>query len=123
MKTVALVPSYNHYTRLPALLQSLAAQGLDVLIIDDGSEEPAKTALANHQDPEQGVSVLRSPINGGKGSAVTLGMRAASERGYSHAVQIDADGQHDASAIPSLLAASTAHPDAVITGVPIFDET
>ena len=58
---------------------------------------------------------------GGKGEAVMIGLRAAAARGFSHALQIDADGQHDASDIPRFLAAADANREAVVAGYPVFD--
>ncbi len=42
------------------------------------------------------LTLMRLPVNGGKGAAVMAGLRAARKAGYTHALQIDADGQHDA---------------------------
>ncbi len=49
------------------------------------------------------------------------GLREALRLGYSHALQIDADGQHDAADIPRFLALSAQHPGSVICGVPVYD--
>ncbi|MCW1889979.1 hypothetical protein OK016_13955 [Vibrio chagasii] len=38
--------------------------------------------------------------NQGKGGAVKAGIKKAHELGFSHAIQIDADGQHDLEALP-----------------------
>jgi len=73
---------------------------------------------ANH--PGQ-VSLLRLSTNQGKGEAVMAGLREAARRGFSHALQIDADGQHDPADIPGFLAEAQAHRDAVICGCPVFD--
>jgi len=51
------------------------------------------------------------------------GFREALKEGYSHALQIDADGQHDTGDIPGFLDASRTDPDALICGVPVYDET
>ena len=65
--------------------------------------------------------VVRRDRNGGKGAALKTGYRAAFARGFTHAVQLDADGQHNASDVPRFLAAMRAHPDALVLGVPEFD--
>src|SRR3546814_7870841 len=49
------------------------------------------------------------------------GFAAAATDGYSHALQFDADGQHNAADVPRLLALAAAHPQALITGVPKYD--
>lgn len=119
----ALVPSRNHTQVLPQVVAGLRAQGLPVLIVDDGSDEPAAAALAALHDPDNDVCVHRRPINGGKGAAVADGFRLAAERGFSHAVQVDADGQHDLAALPRLLDAARAHPLALVSGAPVYDHS
>ena len=61
--------------------------------------------------------------NGGKGAAVKSGLRKASELGYSHALQVDADGQHTLEDIPKLLAKSEGEPRALVLAAPVFDES
>jgi glycosyltransferase involved in cell wall biosynthesis len=60
------------------------------------------------------------PNNGGKGAAMITGFTAAIRQGYSHAIQIDADGQHEASDIAKFLRLSSLHPEAMILGQPCF---
>ncbi|CAA7627920.1 Acyltransferase [Candidatus Terasakiella magnetica] len=117
----AVVPSHNHHLALPGVVAALRAHGLLVLIIDDGSAEPAASAIAALDDPAHGVEVMRLAVNGGKGAAVLAGARLARERGFTHAVQVDADGQHDPGALAALLAAAAAHPDCLISGQPRYD--
>lgn len=69
------------------------------------------------------VTLLHLPQNGGKGAAVMAGLLAARAAGFSHALQIDADGQHDAADVPRFVTAAQAAPAAVIVGQPIYDET
>jgi len=117
----AIVPTHNHWHAIGSVVQALRAANLPVLIVDDGSDEPAATSIATHHRPEDGIQVHRLPINQGKGVAVVHGMRLAWEAGYTHAVQIDADGQHDTAALPELLARSRQHPTALVSAEPIFD--
>lgn len=119
----ALVPSRNHYLALPQVVAGLRALGLPVLIVDDGSDETAAAAIAALHDPDGGVTIHRRPLNGGKGAAVSDGFRLAHAQGFSHAVQVDADGQHDLTALPALLEQARAHPDAVVSGAPIYDDS
>src|SRR5262249_19327903 len=55
------------------------------------------------------------------GAALKTGYRVAAASGYSHVVQLDADGQHAAGDVPRFLAAMRADPDALVLGVPEFD--
>lgn len=117
----AVVPSHDHWQALPGVVESLRAHGLPVFIVDDGSGEPARTAIAALHAPEQGVKVLRLPVNRGKGTAVIEGFRLAHAAGFTHALQADADGQHDLAAVGTMLDLAQANPDALITGEPRYD--
>ncbi len=123
MRLCAVVPSHNHWTAIGQVLAGLRLQGLPVFVIDDGSAEPARTALAGLQTPDNAVVVHRLAVNQGKGGAVIAGLHLAWEAGYTHAVQVDADGQHDLAALPVLLATAAHHPDALIAGRPVYDES
>jgi len=89
-------------------VQALDRESL-TLITKDLS--PEKKARADE-------SVLRSP---GQGAAVMAGLQAAAKAGFTHALQIDADGQHDCSDVPRFVAAAMAEPRALICGRPLFD--
>jgi glycosyltransferase involved in cell wall biosynthesis len=106
-----------------AVVGRLRAAGLPVFLIDDGSEEPARTVLAGLHDEASGINVARLEPNQGKGGAVIAGFRMALAAGFTHAVQVDADGQHDLDALADLLALSVRHPTALISGQPVYDET
>jgi len=73
-----------------------------------------------------GDSLLRVFVlsrNQGKGAAILHGLRAARAAGFTHALTMDADGQHPAEAIGGFMAASIAAPEAMILGLPVFDAT
>ncbi|MCL1861542.1 MAG: glycosyltransferase family 2 protein [Proteobacteria bacterium] len=120
MNPVAIVPVYNHAATVGAVLQALHSLTLPVILVDDGSSAECAAVLdALAETPE--TSLLRLPRNGGKGSAVIAGLREAHARGYSHALQLDADGQHDVAALPMFLDAMRDAPQAVIAGFPRYD--
>ena len=81
----------------------------DVLIVDDGSHDEGRRAL-DEIAGKGAARVIRRERNGGKGAAVKTGLRAAHELGFSHALQIDADGQHDTADIPKFLARAAERP-------------
>ena len=120
-QTCAVVPSHNHYVALGAVVASLRGAGLAVVIVDDASHEPASSAIAAFHAPARGVEVVRLPVNQGKGGAVIAGLRWAQARGFTHVVQIDADGQHDLTGLADLIATARLHPEALISGRPSFD--
>lgn len=119
-----VVPVYDHEHAIGATVERLLPHGVPILLVDDGSRDSCAQVLrelaAAH--PEH-VSLLRLPRNGGKGAAVIAGMREAASHGASHALQIDADGQHDGDDVPRFLAEAEAHPDAVVNGRPVYDES
>lgn len=117
----AVVPTYRHTGVLRDVVEALAGQGLPVIIVDDGNAPEAASVIAEAASALQGVSLVRRERNGGKGAAVLDGIAYAARHGYSHAVQVDADGQHDLARVSDLLALAEAHPEALVTGVPVYD--
>jgi len=117
----AVVPTHNHHALLGTIVSVLRDHGLPVIIVDDGSGEPAREAVAKLHVPERDVEVIRLDSNLGKGGAVAAGLQRAYERGSSHAVQVDADGQHDLAQLAALLAASRARPEAIVSGRAVYD--
>jgi glycosyltransferase involved in cell wall biosynthesis len=123
-KPCILIPVYNHEDAMPQVLGSLKGQGLPCLMIDDGSSDKCKAVLEALAGSEKGwVSLIRIEPNQGKGAAVMAGCRVALARGFSHVLQIDADGQHEAGDLPRFLAAARQKPAAVICGHPVFDRS
>jgi predicted LPLAT superfamily acyltransferase len=119
----AVIPSFNHSDAMGALVRSLRDLGLPVFIVDDGSDEPARAVLAALHAPERGVTVHRFEANRGKGAAVMKGFDLAGAAGFTHALQIDADGQHDLAKLSEFVALGEAHTDALIAGAPQHDAT
>jgi len=117
-----VIPVYDHERAIGAVVDGLRAHGLPLILIDDGSSPECRAVLEAIAEREASwVQLVRLPENQGKGGAVIAGLRAAHARGFSHVVQIDADGQHFVGDLPKLLAESEAHPEAVISGLPQFD--
>lgn len=120
MKLTVVIPVYNHGQAVGAVVAKLRAQGLPVLLVDDGSDAATAAALdALALQPE--VRLLRLAQNQGKGGALMAGLRAAAAEGCTHVLQIDADGQHDAEDAHRFVAAAQAQPEAFICGCPVYD--
>ena len=122
LRTAIVIPIYNHKDEIGATVARLISHGLPIFVVDDGSDEPTQAvlaALAERWFPR--VTLLRLPVNGGKGAAVMAGLKAAREAGYTHALQIDADGQHDTADVPRFLDAARSAPGAVVLGKPVYD--
>ena len=98
VRMCAVMPSYNHARVAGTIVSALVAEGLPVFVIDDGSDEPARSALAALNDPASQVRVHRLAENRGKGGAVCQGFRLALDGGFTHALQVDADGSANGSA-------------------------
>jgi glycosyltransferase involved in cell wall biosynthesis len=97
-----VVPAYNEAQCVAAVVAEVraAVPTADVLVVDDASTD-STSAVAR----AAGAAVLRLPVNLGVGGAMRTGFRFALRRGYDAVVQVDGDGQHDASFLPALLAA------------------
>src|SRR5436309_617404 len=98
-----IIPVYRHYEPLPSVLKRLEPYGLKCFLVDDGNGVPLGTALGTEINGRDWVSVLRMPVHGGKGAACVAGARLAQENGFSHAIFVDADDQHDVADIPRML--------------------
>lgn len=120
-RTCAVVPVFDHEGAIGETTAGLRRHGLRVILVDDGSGPACAAELQRISGFDPAVSLVRLPENRGKGAAVLAGLKAAAAQGYSHALQIDADGQHDSSDVPRFLAASEAEPLALICGRPLFD--
>ncbi|WP_175948545.1 glycosyltransferase family 2 protein [Burkholderia pyrrocinia] len=117
-----VIPIYNHKDAIATTVANLVVHGLPLFVVDDGSDEATQQVLAAlAQQHANQLTLLRLSVNSGKGAAVMAGLRAARASGYTHALQIDADGQHDSSDVPRFLDASHANPHTVILGNPVYD--
>lgn len=121
-RPIVVIPVYNHAEAIGHMVDGVLGQGQSCLLVDDGSEAGCAAVLDRlaAERPDR-VFLLRLVQNQGKGGAVMAGLREALRRGYSHAVQIDADGQHDPADIPAFLRDAEEQPAAVVVGRPIYD--
>jgi glycosyltransferase involved in cell wall biosynthesis len=99
-RTLVVIPALNEEQTLPGVLRELRAHCpyADVLVIDDGSSDETAAVAARG-----GAPVVRLPFRLGVGGAMRAGYRYAARNGYDVVVQVDADGQHDASYIGTLI--------------------
>jgi glycosyltransferase involved in cell wall biosynthesis len=121
MTHLVLIPSYNTGPRLAATVQEASRAWPAVWVVIDGSTDGSGAGIDAVSPGNEGVRVLRLPRNGGKGAAILHGLIAALSAGFTHALTMDADGQHPAGRIAAFMAESVRHPDAMILGVPEFD--
>jgi glycosyltransferase involved in cell wall biosynthesis len=118
-----LIPVYNHQTPLPKIVARLAEYQLPCILVDDGSEAACAAVIRDLSIQYDGVQFIRLQTNRGKGGAVKAGLQWADKQGFSHALQIDADGQHDLADVQKFLLTAQTYPGAVIIGQPIFDDS
>lgn len=119
-KPCAVIPVYNHGGTVGAVVESLLGLGLPCVLVDDGSRPDCAAVLDALAGPR--VTLHRRAANGGKGAAVRDGLRAAAAAGYTHALQVDADGQHDLDDASRMIAESARRPDALIGGLPLYGD-
>ena len=116
-----VIPIYDHGSTIRALVAALSPHGLPIYIVDDGSHEATRTELDRVARDFARVRLHRLARNSGKGAAMMHALRWTHAEGMSHALQIDADGQHDARDVPRFLACAAERPGAMIVGDPLFD--
>jgi glycosyltransferase involved in cell wall biosynthesis len=118
---LVLIPSYNTGARLFPTVATIRSKEWPVWVVIDGSTDGTGEELAGMavNDPDLRVLVLLR--NQGKGAAILYGLREAHANGFTHVVTIDADGQHSADDIETLVVMSRTHPEAMVLGVPVFD--
>jgi glycosyltransferase involved in cell wall biosynthesis len=120
IEACAVVPVYEHGGQVGRVVDALRVNGLECFLVDDGSGEECATTLDALARRDPAVHVLRHAHNRGKGAAVQTGLAAAAARGFTHALQIDADGQHALEDIPRFLAEAQLCPGAIVCGRPVF---
>ena len=117
-----IVPTYNNPATIRGVVEKARRHLADIIVVDDGSDEPGRTACASLAT--EGLAIVHHcGQNGGKGAAVKAGFTLASARGFTHALQVDGDGQHDLDQIPTFLQLARARPEALILGTPVYDHT
>ena len=117
-----VIPSYNSGPRLEQTVQEVMAVWRPVIVVNDGSTDGSADTVINLVQTETGLHVLAQPGNTGKGAAVFAALNYAVDRGFTHAVVFDADGQHDPSDIPRFMETAKENPLALVMGVPEFGD-
>ncbi len=113
MQPAALIPNYDNGRTLRDVIERTLAVLPDVLVVDDGSNDDSWNVIESFGTR---IRTVRHPVNLGKGAALRDGFAALFAAGFTHAIALDADGQHFPEDLPRLLAASAAEPDALVVG-------
>ena len=123
-KPVIVIPVYNHQEAIKTTIKGVLEYGYPIVLVDDGSSASCHEVLRNLVDQHSElVYLVHLIVNSGKGAAVKAGMVYALEKGFSHALQVDADGQHNITDIPVFIQAAEKAQQSLICGCPIYDET
>jgi glycosyltransferase involved in cell wall biosynthesis len=118
---VVLIPSYHTGSRLFETIAAVRRSGLPVIVVIDGSSDGTGEGLTRMAADDSALIACILPNNQGKGAAILHGLLLARVHRFTHALTMDADGQHSTSHIGTLIALSLAHPDCMILGQPLFD--
>ena len=108
-----LIPTYNNGGTVADVVRRALAQGLPVIVVNDGSTDDT---VAHLSAVSGDLTLLNHPQNRGKGKALKTGLSYAREAGYRYAITLDADGQHFPEDLPLFLSAMEAHPGALLVG-------
>jgi dolichol-phosphate mannosyltransferase len=108
MQTIVVIPTFNERENLGPLVASILAlePPLDILVVDDNSPDGTGDLADEMARADQRVHVLHRPSKQGLGPAYRDGFRFALANGFSHVVEMDADGSHRPEDLPRLLSAS-----------------
>lgn len=111
MKICIVVPAHNESKEIDRVLDAIKGQGLDVVVIDDGSTDDCGTIAR-----QRGVVVLRNETRQGKGVSLQRGFDYALKKGYDGVITMDGDGQHDPQDLPLFLKKAGQERACVIVG-------
>ena len=117
-----VIPTYDNPATIGQVVGAVREKIPDVIVVDDGSGATARETV-EELGRKKLAHVVRRDSKGGKGAAVKTGFEVARSLGYSHVLQIDADGQHDLADLDRFLATARENPDALVLGYPLFDES
>lgn len=112
----AVIPTYQNTKTLLKVVADVHRVVDTVFVVDDGSNDGTAALLDKATGNERPEKVLTHPKNCGKGAALKTGLTYARQQGFRYAVTVDADGQHRADDIPTLLKAVEEEPDALAIG-------
>jgi glycosyltransferase involved in cell wall biosynthesis len=118
---LVVIPTYNTGPLVYETVRAARAQWSPVWVVVDGSTDGTREGLERMAQADPALRVLALERNAGKGAAVLHALERAAAEGYSHALTMDADGQHPAASIPEFMAASRHAPTGMVLGVPRFD--
>ena len=113
IRLCVIIPTYNNAGTIRQVVEDVSKYCDQILVVNDGSTDQT-SAILSTLPPS--VNVVAYDKNRSKGHALVTGFRQAMKMGYTHAITIDADGQHFADDMPRLTAEMNKQPDGIIVG-------
>lgn len=117
---LVIIPSYNSGPLLQRTVATAREYWSPIWVVIDGSTDNSVSPVEAMAAADPGVRLFRLPSNRGKGAAVRHALTEAEASGFTHALVMDADGQHPVERIATFMATSAAAPNALVMGRPIF---
>lgn len=115
-----VIPHFNHADQLEKMLPALRPLALPVLVVDDGSSPDSLAKLRRVIADHSYIELMCLSSNAGKGAAVIAAAQQANRQGFTHILQIDADGQHNVASVPPMIDIARHSPRDLISGLPEF---
>jgi len=115
VKICAVLPIYNESKTIAKLIKQIKLQGLEVLVVDDGSSDNS-FAIAR----ESGAVVLENPMNMGKGVSLVRGFEYSLANNFDAVITLDGDGQHNPEDIPHFVRAAESSDSGIFIGNRMF---
>ena len=121
-RPVVIVPTYQNAGTVYGIAQRVLDGGWACIVVDDGSTDGTAQSLDELEarlqacTPDATLHRARHDTNRGKAAALATGFNRARELGYTHAITLDADGQHDPEQIDALWDCAKQHPTDLVLG-------
>jgi glycosyltransferase involved in cell wall biosynthesis len=103
-----IIPALNEEETIASVVSGVGKYGA-VIVVDDGSTDDTGRIAS-----ENGAIVVGHEINMGYDQSLATGLQYAADRNYEFAITLDADGQHRANLIDSILNAFLSGHDLVV---------
>lgn len=118
MNTWVFIAAYNEEQTIGAVIDDVKTITPNVVVVDDCSIDHTGDIARQH-----GAVVLRHVLNRGKGAAIRTGTAYALAHGADVIMHFDADGQHHAKDIPTLIAPLERCEAGVVLGSRFLEES
>ncbi len=118
-RLLIMIPAYNEAGNIESVIERLREEAsfADLLVIDDGSDDDTAAVCRKLQ-----VRVASHRVNLGLSEAIRTGMKYAIRHGYDYCMQFDADGQHDETAIMTMLRTAKEQNAGIVIGSRFIEE-